>query len=472
MERRALPAATLVNGFLVLAGLVVWRLFYPALMSYDSLIQYDQAVSHRFTDWHPPLMAIVLRFTLGAGAQIGLLMLFQCMAGLFGLRALVVAVLDALFSSRVSPARAQGIAALVIGLLLLPVSPLPFYLMTFWKDSWAAVVLVWTCAAALWSLRESPAGPGERLLWRRLLLFLALSAVLGMVRHNAVVVLPFAGLILWAAARRGSRKLALVLAVAPLAAFFAGEAVMDQVFRIKEAHLERHMMLFDLAGVCALDESACDELPFTQKSIVDPQFAEHYVPGDLGQSFLGPTPMIDNRALRQPEALRSEFLRAAVRFPLLFARVKVEPFWRLLGFGPPNLFMYTRLDENKFGLYLNTRFAAPRNRMIQWVSAAGESPLLRFVSGVHLVWLTANLVWIASLLAASRGGRAPGLRSLALVLLLPLTFYLSYLMAAPANDYRFMYPATLVLQTITFTGLCGLAMRRLAPGRPAPTSGS
>ena len=33
--------------------------------------------------------------------------------------------------------------------LFLPVSPLPFYLVTFWKDSAAAVLLVWTCAVAL-----------------------------------------------------------------------------------------------------------------------------------------------------------------------------------------------------------------------------------------------------------------------------------------------------------------------------------
>jgi len=471
VERRIVPAETLVNWFLVLAGLVVWRLFYPALMSYDSIIQYDQAVTHRFADWHPPLMAIVLRFTLGSGAQIGLLMLAQCLAGLFGLRALVVAALDSLFGARISAARAQGIAALVIGFLLLPISPLPFYLMTFWKDSWSAVILLWMCAVSLGLLRESPASPGGRLPWRLVLILLALAAALGMVRHNAVVVLPFVGLVLWAAARRGSRALALTLALAPFAAFLGSEAAVDRIFHIEKVHLERHMMLFDLIGVCALDERACDALPFTRKSIVDPKYAEHYVPGNMAQSFWGATPMIDNGALWYPEELRAEFQRAAWRFPLLFARVKIEPFWRLLGFGAPHMFMYTRLDENKFGLYLNTRFAAPRNRLIQWVSAAGESRILRFISGVHLVWLTANFVWIACLLAASRGGRSPGLRSLALVLLLPLTFYLSYLLAAPAHDYRFMYPATLVLQAVTFAGLCGLAMRRLAPGLPAPTSG-
>ncbi|HSS75830.1 MAG TPA: hypothetical protein VLV54_03710, partial [Thermoanaerobaculia bacterium] len=36
---------------------VVWRIFFPGLMSADSIIQYGQAVTGRFNDWQPPLMA-------------------------------------------------------------------------------------------------------------------------------------------------------------------------------------------------------------------------------------------------------------------------------------------------------------------------------------------------------------------------------------------------------------------------------
>ena len=41
----------------------------------------------------------------------------------------------------------------------------------------------------------------------------------------------------------------------------------------------------------------------------------------------------------------------------------------------------------------------------------------------------------------------------------PLAFYLSYLPATPAHDFRFMYPATLAMQAITLASLMALVQR-------------
>jgi hypothetical protein len=63
-----------------------------------------------------------------------------------------------------------------------------------------------------------------------------------------------------------------------------------------------------------------------------------------------------------------------------------------------------------------------------------------------VIWLLTDCAWIVFLVFFRR-------RALALVLLLPLAFYLSYLPATPAHDFRFMYPATLAVQAITFASL-------------------
>jgi hypothetical protein len=122
-----------------------WSLFHPALMSYDSVVQYGQAVTGRFTSWHPPVMAIALRAVLALGGTLGMLTAAQCLAGAVGVWAFSWSCLEALFGERLSPARRAWISLAVLVLLLLPASPLIFYLMTFWKDAWARSPSSWRC---------------------------------------------------------------------------------------------------------------------------------------------------------------------------------------------------------------------------------------------------------------------------------------------------------------------------------------
>ncbi|HEX9944065.1 MAG TPA: hypothetical protein VGG03_18795, partial [Thermoanaerobaculia bacterium] len=414
-----------ITKLLLLAlGLVLWRAFFPGILTYDSVTQFRQAWEGRFYDWHPPLMAVTLHLFLKAGRNIGALVLAQCLAGLFGVRALAITWLRVFFGPQASLRWADGIAALVVLVLLLPVSPLPFYLVTFWKDSWCAVILVWMCAVSLQLASEPPAGGRTRL---RIVLLLILSAAFGLVRHNAVVTLPLAGLVLWTATRRVSRSVALgLLTLAPLVALAASEAVLYRVFDIQRSHLELHMMAFDLVGVCALDEEACEALPYTRSFVRVPNLRERYIPGNIALTFWTEPQVFDPSALWNAGSLQNEYVRAAWEFPDLLARVKVEAFVRLLGLDGPHGLIYTGVEKNEYTLRQDPRLEPLRDRWAAVTRAAGDSPSLRLISGVHLVWIAVNAVWIAALLSS------PGRRPLVLVLLLPLAFYFSYLLAAPA----------------------------------------
>jgi hypothetical protein len=102
---KALPAA-----FLAGLALLIWRIFFPALMSADPFAQFRQAWDGVYTDWHPPLMAIVLHQLFRLGHGIGAVACGQCVAGLLGVRALVLAWLAAFFGPAMPPRRAEGIA--------------------------------------------------------------------------------------------------------------------------------------------------------------------------------------------------------------------------------------------------------------------------------------------------------------------------------------------------------------------------
>ncbi|HEY0558380.1 MAG TPA: hypothetical protein VGG20_29280 [Thermoanaerobaculia bacterium] len=437
------------------AGLLVWRIFFPALMSFDSFTQYRQAWVGQYDDWHPPLMAIVLHQCFRLGHGVGMVTFVQCVAGVLGVRALAAAWLAAAFRRPVSPGWADGIAAGVALLMVLPMSPLPFYLATFWKDSWAAVLLLWICALSLRLLAAAPDDPDDpddpRRTWFRAGALVVLAVLLGLVRHNAIVVLPFAGLVLAAALWRRSRgaaaPLALaVLALAPLLLALAGERAIDRIFDVKPRHLERLMMVFDLAGVCAEDERICSELPYTRGHSGGGDLARRYKPGDMGGSFPKGILVRDEDAA----TLRAEYLRVVRRFPGALARVKVEAFAPLLDPTGARMVVYRGLDGNEFGLQLNPRFAAVREWLGRAVLWAGErNPVVRPLVGSHLVWLALNVVLIALLLVA------PGRRRLALALLIPLAFYLSYLLATPEPDYRFLAPSTFAIQCLTLASALG-----------------
>jgi hypothetical protein len=268
------------------------------------------------------------------------------------------------------------------------------------------------------------------------------AVLLGLVRHNAIVVLPVTGLVLAAAFWRRSRAAGVALAVLPLLLCLLAERAIDRIFDVQPRHLERLMMVFDLAGVCAEDEQACGELPYTRRQAGGEDLAKRYVPGDMGRSFPRGILVRDEDAA----ALRGEYLRALRRFPGPLARVKIEAFAPLLDPSGARMVIYRGMDANEFGLRLNPRFAAVREWMTRATVWAGEkSPFLRPLVGSHLIWFGLNVLGIAFLLVSR------GRRPLALMLLLPLAFSLSYLLATPEPDYRFLYPSTLVIQCVVLS---------------------
>ena len=63
--------ASLVDYVTAGVGLALWRLFFPGLMSQDSVIQYGQAITGHYNDWQPPLMALAIKIVLGLGGALG-----------------------------------------------------------------------------------------------------------------------------------------------------------------------------------------------------------------------------------------------------------------------------------------------------------------------------------------------------------------------------------------------------------------
>lgn len=89
VEENSSRAAALAAGALIAFSVALSLSYWPGLMIWDSIRQYDQALSGRFDDWHPPLMEWVWRLLthLAPGPAPMLLLQLAIYAAGFGLLA-------------------------------------------------------------------------------------------------------------------------------------------------------------------------------------------------------------------------------------------------------------------------------------------------------------------------------------------------------------------------------------------------
>lgn len=207
---------------------------WPGVAMFDTISQYEQALSGRFEDWHPPIMArtwsLLIRVWPGTQPFLFLQTLLWWMG--FGLVATALA--------RVGRVR-TGWATLAVG---------AFPLFLGWetvvlKDSQLACCLIAaTGLVAHWRLA------GERIPNPARAAILALIAYATLVRGNAVfATVPFAfALFDWAGLRGFVARGAMVLA-AILAVLVAGPLINHQILGAVSTKVERTLPLYDVVGI-------------------------------------------------------------------------------------------------------------------------------------------------------------------------------------------------------------------------------
>ncbi len=442
-------------------ALAIWSIFHPALMSPDSIAQYGQALTGSYDDWHPPLMAIVLHLVFAAGGGLGFLMLVQCVAGVFGIRSLAANVMRLLGGETLAPRRVEWLSLLVLLALLLPLSPLSFYLMTFWKDAWTMVLLLWLGALLLrLETARAPAAVRTGVVLT--------AAALAMVRHNSVLILPVAGLALWGALPPPRRWRGVALALAPAVVFALGSFTLERGFAVRKSQVTSTVMVLDLVALCASDPPACHALPWTESHTRNqPALADYHL-GDTEIPIWKAMQPVATAMQTDRARLRAEYREAWRRFPAALVACKIEGFVSLLGLEKTHYFIQGSITDNPYRLALDGRLAPIRSWLERTAYGVADHPLLRWVSGVHALWLLVNAIGVSGSLALGRTRRNASLTRLGVVLLVPLVYYSSYLPVSTVRDFRFMYPATLFVQCVTLASLVGCWRRTARPAPPAP----
>ena len=446
MNNRIRLSSSFVIG--IALALTVWAVFYPGILSSDSLFTYNAAITGKFSDIRPPLLSFMLFLFFKAGGTLGLFILIESLLGFLGVRRLLLAVTD-LFSA--GQQRRELVASIGILILSSPLTPMSIYFVTLWVDSWLVIFLLWNIAFLL-ELSKTATVEITRRDNPKIIATLILISLVMLTRWNSLILYP--PLILtWSIILRDkfySRKILLALAISPLIICGLFFYVQYNVIGVTRAHNERVAFALDMASMIVFDPSICQTLPLESCETIQGKITGDFIVGagaidhtiNQGLSTMEPAFI----ALTFSPSLLHDLWLAATHYPLTYGTIKVLNFWDYI--RPRDRYYYQSfMHSNHLNLSFNPLFAPVRDEFFILLHAVYEHPVLKFVSFVHLPWMLVNLISVV--LCFRYKQKLEQLKILGAILLIPATYYLSYLLALTASDFRFMYPSTLIMQVLT-----------------------
>lgn len=449
-DARARRLAALVA---IAIGTFQWLVFRPGILTSDTVFQYREAAIGQFSNVHPPLMALVFAAWRSAGIGIGTLMWLQAVALNFGVLVLALTVLRRCVgdSSQRLTGQMFGAGLLVLSPLL---SPCLFYGATFWKDVWLAIALLFLAVAYLRLV-----DPGRTKRFRTFGLLLAMVAVVPSLRHNAVVVVPCLGWLVWHGAPfRGWRARMAVTVLTLSLALVLPQGIM-RCCGARDADPVGQVLALDLVGLWKAHPECRASLPHVQANVHPDLVHARYRFGHVAQ-LLWSEPVIVKAGMFESEPLHAEWWRAWKEFPLQMAEMKLRAFWPALGLGERLTHYWFEHGEWCEDLGLRHEGWSDARRALlgfgdYWVR---HQKKLRWIGRVHGVWLVlAACLWMVALYCRVSTAGFGGLAFLA------LAYYGGFVLASVMPDYRFMFPATLLMQVVLIGGAFG-ALARLRGG--------
>lgn len=420
-------------------------LLWPGIAVYDTMRQYEEAVSGQIDDWHPPVMArlweLLLALHIGGSGPMLLLQLGLYWGGI----GLIAAALAR------TGARRAGWATLLAGLSPLVVD----WLGVIVKDAQMVAAMVGATGLVGWYRLQGRTLPRGVVALVVLLLGYAM-----LVRANAVfAVVPLAlALGGWAGLRRWPARAGALLLLTLLAIGGAG-VVNHSLLGAERSHVERTQAIFDLAGIthyaplrtmpgvpetewAEAERKGC-AMPFYWDPFGDPARC-----GAIGSRFFGET---------GPSPILRDWVVAIATHPLAYARHRLAHLNATLRIGG-------RYDErsatapgdsepNPDGL---GRRGGPVTHTLQRAMAiVAETPL-----GSPAVWLVA----VAAIGWTLHGTARQPARDLGLALALSaILMTASFAVVSIASDLRYhlWLMAATGLAAVLLAGCRGIDRRRL-----------
>ena len=214
--------------------------YWPGIMTWDPIEQYDQAVRNSYADWHPPIMAWIWHFLIPIYPGTAPMFVLQVSLYLGG-----YALLTNWALKRGQPASALAFATCAL-------LPIPMALMgSVLKDCLMTGALLSAVGLLVWRTES-----GNKLLAIASLVLLLLATAL---RFNAFpATAPLVVALLPASWRRGRARLA-ATSLVTLLSLLAVQPLVNRLLNAERTGVEFTQIIFDLAGIT--EHSGVDAFP-------------------------------------------------------------------------------------------------------------------------------------------------------------------------------------------------------------------
>jgi hypothetical protein len=450
----------------IVVSLLAWLVFFPGILSLDSIYMYLEAASKfAYTDEKALLLPLTLSLILKAGGNLSVLILLQCIAGFLAVRYLALS-LAACF--HIEEKSRDLIALLVLFVLSSPLFLTIIYLSTFWMDTWLAIILLFA-SALLVDLYFSTDLDSGAFNIRVFALVVVISMAL-LIRLNSLVLYPVMALALERVLHKNSIKAGykVILVLCPVVIFGLFMLLQYDVLKVDRSHQDHTVLALDLASALEYDPSICERALLSACDVLSDDYPCNFQVG-MGaiDCTYDQTKGIVYRPfyfLRKNSALETDYMYVVPEHTLTWLTVKLLNFSDYL--RPVTYRYFYQIQDpmliKQAGLAYDPRFSILRERIYSESSWISQNPVLRWFSFVHLPWLVLDVFGIIGCgILAMRPTQRGKYLFFAIVLSIPASYYFSYLIALTASDFRFMYPSTLVMQVITLSCLFSLAMQKI-----------
>ena len=391
----------------IVAALILFALgvaiFSPGFVQYDSVGQYAQALTGKYDDWHPPIMARLWSLFVHRGTAP--MLALQLAGWWLGLGALAAAIVD----------RRPRAALMVLAVGLMP--PWLGWQVAILKDAqMTAAMLAAAGIIGWWRLRGALVPRGA---WGAAALLLVYAAL---VRANAIfAIAPFVALLV---ADRWPRRIAITIALT-LVTLAAAPFVNHRLLGAADSGVARTQALYDLAGIAVrvpydprLGLSPAEVVEIRAKHCVKPFFWD-----PLGEPARCGT-RLHRFEKTPPGQIYARLAPAILHHPLAYAEQRlahVNSTWRL--WVPPRWINAAPPQGSEPNDY---HLGQPGRTALAWQKMAGSW------ADMPIMWPIVWLVLAAGGLAVTRGnGLAGALFGSALGL------EASFLIISVASDVRY-----------------------------------
>jgi hypothetical protein len=448
----------------LVAALLAWYTFHPGVFSIDSLSMYFNAKMGWHSDIHPVLLPYVLSVFFKLHIDLGFVILLQVLALFLGMRRFVLAIGQTLGLE--GNHLLDWITTVIVFVFLLPITPFAIYAVTLWTDTWLLIFWLWALALLCEQLTNVN-GDGEQRSSTKILgaLFLILLSIL--VRYNALIVFPVLMLLVDRVVNQltAHRIHRIGIFLSPLLVFGLFQVYQYRIANVQRTHPEYASYALDLASMIVSDPIVCTDLYIRSCSTVLHEFSREFVVGNgaidftinqgrdrVYKPFL--TLVVDPR-------LPGEFFAAAKDHPVLLLKVKILNYLDYISPDPQRYFFQDHPAPNELGLTIEHSNPVLAAWWFDMTNNVIRHPVLRWFSFVHAPWLVLNLLGLVYCVKHLR--KSETARLLLLILLVPALYYLSYMIFFTASEFRFMYPATLLVQIVLLTYFFSTILRRFHP---------